>query len=69
MIELRISVTENVGDEDVNHDLKAAHAYQQAVIEAGLASMCAYHRDAGFCIDELREPTHWILPPPPEIVP
>lgn len=20
---------------------------------------CAYHPDAGFCVDELREPTHW----------
>lgn len=22
-------------------------------------SLCAWHPDAGFCIDELREPTHW----------
>jgi len=35
----------------------------------GLPSMhalCAYHADAGFCIDELRAPTHWMpLPTPP----
>lgn len=24
-----------------------------------LYSLCAWHPDAGFCIDELREPTHW----------
>lgn len=24
-----------------------------------MASMCQWHPDAGFCIDELREPTHW----------
>jgi hypothetical protein len=30
-------------------------------------SLCAYHPDAGFCIDELREPTHWMpLPEPPK---
>ncbi len=23
-------------------------------------SLCTYHPDAGFCIDELREPTHWM---------
>ena len=29
-------------------------------------SLCAWHPDAGFCIDELREPTHWMpLPPSP----
>lgn len=29
-------------------------------------SLCAYHPDAGFCIDELRYPSHWRpLPPPP----
>ena len=28
---------------------------------------CAYHPDAGWCVDELREPTHWRpLPQPPE---
>lgn len=27
-----------------------------------------YHPDAGFCVDEFREPTHWRpLPTPPEI--
>ena len=25
-----------------------------------MASVCAYHEDAGFCVDELREPTLWI---------
>ena len=25
-----------------------------------MASMCRWHPDAGFCIDELREPTHWM---------
>jgi hypothetical protein len=24
-----------------------------------IVSLCAWHNDAGFCIDELREPTHW----------
>ena len=24
-----------------------------------MVSLCSYHPDAGFCIDELREPTHW----------
>ena len=24
-----------------------------------LEADCAYHSDAGFCVDELREPTHW----------
>lgn len=29
-------------------------------------SLCAWHPGAGFCIDELREPTHWRpLPDPP----
>ena len=23
-------------------------------------SFCAYHKDAGFCIDEIREPSHWL---------
>lgn len=26
-----------------------------------MVSLCSYHPDAGFCIDELREPTHWAL--------
>jgi hypothetical protein len=31
-----------------------------------LYSLCVWHSNAGFCIDELREPTHWQpLPPPP----
>jgi hypothetical protein len=30
-------------------------------------SLCAWHPDAGFCVDELREPTHWMpLPAPPD---
>ena len=24
-----------------------------------LVSKCLWHPDAGFCVDELREPTHW----------
>ncbi len=24
-----------------------------------MVSMCEWHPDAGFCVDELREPTHW----------
>lgn len=29
-------------------------------------SLCAWHDEAGFCIDELRQPTHWMpLPEPP----
>lgn len=32
-----------------------------------LYSLCAWHKDAGFCIDELRSPTHWQpLPVPPK---
>ena len=32
-----------------------------------LISVCEWHPDAGFCICELREPTHWRpLPPPPQ---
>lgn len=32
-----------------------------------LYAVCAYHEDAGFCVCELREPTHWQpLPQPPE---
>jgi hypothetical protein len=26
-------------------------------------SLCAWHPDAGFCTDELREPTHWMSIP------
>lgn len=30
-------------------------------------SLCAWHDEAGFCIDELRQPTHWMpLPAPPK---
>lgn len=30
------------------------------------ATCCAYHPDAGWCVDDLRECTHWRpLPPPP----
>lgn len=25
----------------------------------------AFHPDAGFCIDEIRDPTHWMLLPAP----
>ena len=36
----------------------------------GLAAFqctAAYHEDAGWCVDELREVTHWMpLPPPPQ---
>lgn len=28
-----------------------------------MASMCQWHPDAGFCIDEMREPTHWMEKP------
>lgn len=32
-----------------------------------LQGWCAYHPDAGWCIDELRDITHWRpLPPPPK---
>ena len=32
-----------------------------------MSSVCAYHEDAGFCVDELREPTIWMpLPDPPQ---
>ena len=31
-----------------------------------LISVCKWHESAGFCIDELRQPTHWMeLPKPP----
>jgi hypothetical protein len=33
-----------------------------------LISLCAWHESAGFCICELREPTHWQpLPAPPAV--
>lgn len=28
--------------------------------------LCQWHPDAGFCVDELREPTHWKPYEPPE---
>ena len=28
-----------------------------------MASICQWHEDAGFCIDEIREPTHWVEKP------
>jgi hypothetical protein len=28
-----------------------------------MASICAWHEDAGFCVDELREPTMWTYLP------
>lgn len=32
-----------------------------------LHSVCIWHPDAGFCIDELREPKYWMhLPEPPK---
>ncbi len=34
-----------------------------------LYSTCAWHPDAGFCVCELRDPTHWMplpIPPDPE---
>ena len=32
-----------------------------------MASICKFHESAGFCIDELRQPTHWMpLPNAPE---
>lgn len=34
-----------------------------------IVSLCAWHGDAGFCVDELRQPTHWMpLPAPPKEV-
>jgi hypothetical protein len=30
-------------------------------------SLCAWHTDAGFCVDELREPTHFMLLTEPTI--
>lgn len=33
----------------------------------GFQCVCAYHPDAGWCADELREVTHWMpLPEPPK---
>ena len=32
-----------------------------------ITSVCRWHEDAGFCVDELREPVAWRFPPlPPE---
>ena len=31
----------------------------------GFQTMCRWHPDAGWCADELREVTHWMLPEPP----
>ena len=34
---------------------------------SSMFSLCAWHDDAGFCVDELRTPTHWMpLPEPPK---
>jgi hypothetical protein len=30
-------------------------------------SLCAWHPDAGFCIDELRAATHWMPVPAPPV--
>lgn len=32
-----------------------------------LVSLCQYHPSAGFCVDELRQPTHWIPFNPPKM--
>jgi hypothetical protein len=32
-----------------------------------MVSFCKWHEDAGFCIDELREPTFWIDAPRKEL--
>ena len=33
-----------------------------------LFSVARYHPDAGWCVDELRDVTHWMpLPDPPEV--
>jgi len=29
-----------------------------------MVSFCAWHNEAGFCVDEIREPSHWIAQPP-----
>lgn len=32
-----------------------------------MVSICKFHESAGFCINELRQPTHWMpLPEPPK---
>jgi hypothetical protein len=32
-----------------------------------MMGVCAYHPDGGWCVDELRNVTHWMpLPAPPE---
>lgn len=45
-------------------------AFSQDLTGSGLPSFistCGWHDEAGFCTDELREPTHWMPPPsPPE---
>lgn len=45
-------------------------AYSQDLAGCGLPpliSLCAWHDEAGFCTDEIREPTDWHqLPPPPK---
>ena len=36
----------------------------------GFIALAAYDQDAGWCVDELREATHWMpLPTPPAIQP
>jgi hypothetical protein len=58
------------------HDLRAWHPIETApkdreivVYAPGreglgeLVSLCQWHPDAGFCIDELREPTLWTEKP------
>ncbi len=31
----------------------------------GFVTKCAYHEDAGWCVDELRDVTHWLCECPP----
>ena len=49
--------------------LKDEHVLVWAPSAHGLPAMfsvCLWHPDAGFCVDELRTPTHWSpLPEPP----
>lgn len=34
-----------------------------------IVGQCRWHEDAGFCVDELRFPTHWrLMPAPPKEV-
>ena len=33
-----------------------------------LICTCRWHEDAGFCVDEVREPTHWMPLPADPIV-